>query len=177
MMPRRWILAMVVVLLLGVAAVAWVRSMPSQVEIGSRAPNFSAVDLVSGRTVTLDDYRGRVTLVNIWATYCVPCQQEIPALDSVYRDLHGRGFRIAAVSVDPTSPQGVRKFAEQRHISFDVLQDRDGKIGASYQTTGVPESFLIDKSGHIVRLVPGPAPWNSPENRRIIEDLLASPAS
>ncbi len=176
-MRRPAVVVAIVLLALGAGAVALVRSAPDRVEVGSRAPNFRAVDLANGRTVTLDDYRGQVTLVNIWATYCVPCQQEIPALDSVYRDLHARGFRIAAVSVDPTSPQGVRDFATQRHISFDVLQDRAGNIGISYQTTGVPESFLVDRSGHIVRIAQRAAPWNSPENRRIIEDLLAAPAS
>lgn len=176
-MRRPGMVVTVVLLLLAAVGVALVRSATPRVAIGGRAPNFSAVDLITGRTVTLDDYRGQVTLVNIWATYCVPCQEEIPALDSVYRDLRGRGFRIAAVSVDPTSPQGVRDFAAQRHISFDVLQDRDGKIGTSYQTTGVPESFLVDRSGHIVRIAQRAAPWNSPENRRIIEDLLAAPAS
>jgi cytochrome c biogenesis protein CcmG, thiol:disulfide interchange protein DsbE len=98
-------------------------------------------------------------------------------MDSLYHALSGRGFRIAAVSVDRAPPDVVRKFVRDFHISFDVLYDPSGDIEQRYQTTGVPESFLVDKTGHLVRIAQMAAPWNSPENHRIIEHLLAAPAS
>ena len=98
-------------------------------------------------------------------------------MDSLYRALGPRGFRIAAVSVDERSLADVRKFVAAHHIAFDVLNDATGRIKEIYQTTGVPESFLIDRSGRIVRIAQMAAPWNSPENHRIIEHLLTAPAS
>lgn len=98
-------------------------------------------------------------------------------MDSLYRSLASRGFRIAAVSIDKGSPTSVKKFAAQYGISFDVLHDPSGAIQEIYQTSGVPESFLVDKTGNIVRIAQMAAPWNSPENHRIIEHLLAAPAS
>lgn len=98
-------------------------------------------------------------------------------MDSLYRALGTRGFRIAAVSIDRAPADVVQRFARDLRISFDVLYDPSGLIEQRYQTTGVPESFLVDKSGHIVRIAQMAAPWNSPENHRIIEQLLDAPAS
>lgn len=154
------------------------RPSTARVDVGSRAPDFTAKNVATGKTITLrEEYRGTVTLVNIWGTWCGPCRQEMPAMDSLYRALSSRGFRIAAVSVNEPSLDGVRQFVAQYHLSFDVLNDSSGKIQEIYQTTGAPESFLVDRSGHIVRIVQMAAPWNSPQNRRVIEELLAAPAS
>ena len=98
-------------------------------------------------------------------------------MDSLYRSLASKGFKIAAVSVDERSLDDVRKFVASHQIAFDVLNDPTGTIKETYQTTGVPESFLVDRTGHIVRIAQLAAPWNSPENHRIIEQLLAAPAS
>lgn len=142
--------------------------------VGSEAPDFTAVSLATGQPISfVDSYRGDVTLVNIWATWCGPCKDEIPALDTLYRALRDRGFRIAAVSIDTEDSTVVRKFLDQFDVAFDVLQDRSRRIERIYQTTGVPESFLIDRNGRIVRIVHGDHPWASPSNRRIIEQLLA----
>jgi cytochrome c biogenesis protein CcmG/thiol:disulfide interchange protein DsbE len=155
-----------------------VSSAPPRVDVGSTAPDFSAINVATGKTVTLHSGYGRtVTLVNIWGTWCGPCIGEMPAMDSLYRSLSARGFRIAAVSVDEPGLDEVRKFVAVHQISFDVLNDPTGKIKQIYQTTGVPESFLIDRTGHIVRIAQLAAPWNSAENHRIIEHLLAAPAS
>lgn len=158
----------------------WLISRPtlSRVEVGSRAPNFTAINLATGKTITLRaEYGGTVTLVNIWGTWCGPCRQEMPAMDSLYRSLSSRGFRIAAVSIDEPSLDAVRKFVADYKLGFDILNDPTGKIKEIYQTTGAPESFLIDRTGHIVRIAQLAAPWNSPQNHRIIEELLAAPAS
>lgn len=177
-MPKTWrfVLATVVAL----AGVVWllIRSAPPRVEVGTMAPDFTATDMRSGKRVTLHDgYRGGVTLVNVWATYCIPCKQEMPAMDSLYQAYRDRGFRIAAVSVDRAPPEVVKQFVRDYHITFDVLHDPTGDIEQRYQTTGVPESFLVDRTGHIVRIAQMAAPWNSPENHRIVEHLLAAPAS
>ena len=92
----------------------------------------------------------------------------------MYRQLAPRGFRIAAVSVDVADSSAVREFIADFGVAFDVLHDRDGRIQQLFQTTGVPESFLVDKDGRILRIVYGAHPWASPANQRIVEGLLAA---
>lgn len=143
------------------------------VEVGTRAPDFRAIDLATGDSVSFrEHYEGAVTLVNIWATWCLPCRVEMPGMDSVYQSLAPRGFKIAAVSIDEGSPEDVQAFAQDLGISFDLLQDRSGIVQQIYQTTGVPESFLINKDGIIVKRLIGEHAWNSPVNRKLIEALL-----
>jgi cytochrome c biogenesis protein CcmG/thiol:disulfide interchange protein DsbE len=148
----------------------------NRVEVGATAPDFHVVNVATGKAASLhDSYAGGVTLVNIWGTWCAPCIQEMPAMDSLFQSLGPRGFRIAAVSVDEPNLNEVRQFVAQHQIHFDALNDPTGRIKDVYQTTGVPESFLIDRTGHIIRIAIGATPWNSAENHRIIEELLAHP--
>lgn len=178
MIRRQWIIVIGTVAMLGGGAFALVHSAPPRVEVGSPAPDFVATDIHTGKPVSLrTEFKGHVTLVNIWATYCIPCQQEIPALDSLYDSYASRGLRIAAVSVDVAPVSVVQKFAADYKMTFDVLHDPSLRIQELYQTTGVPESFLLDRSGHIMRIAQMAAPWNSPENRRIVEELLDSKGS
>jgi peroxiredoxin len=93
-------------------------------------------------------------------------------MESVYQSLAPRGFKIAAVSIDEGSPEDVRAFGQELGLSFDLLQDRSGAVQQVYQTTGVPESFLINKDGIIVKRLIGEHAWNSPVNRKLIEGLL-----
>jgi cytochrome c biogenesis protein CcmG, thiol:disulfide interchange protein DsbE len=110
--------------------------------------------------------------VNIWATWCVPCRVEMPAMQSVYDSLRARGFRIAAVSIDEGDATEVRNFAAELGLTFDILHDRSGLVQQIYQTTGVPESFLLDRDGTIVKRVIGAHDWNAPVNRQLVERLL-----
>ena len=122
------------------------------------------MDLATRDSVSLEDYRGSVTLVNIWATWCVPCREEMPSMQQLYDSLGTRGFRIAAISIDEGSSEDVAAFARQLGLSFDILHDRSGRIERLYQTTGVPESFLLDRRGVLVKRVIGAHDWSSPAN-------------
>jgi cytochrome c biogenesis protein CcmG, thiol:disulfide interchange protein DsbE len=177
-MSRQWMFVGLVLLGLGTAA-AVLTQVGREVElvaVGARAPEFHAVDLASGDSVRLGEkYKGKVTLVNIWATWCVPCKVEMPAMDRLYRELAPRGFAIAAVSVDEGASDDVRRFGEELGLSFDLLQDKSGAIQQAYQTTGVPESFLLDRTGVIVKRVIGAHDWNSEANRALVERLLDEP--
>jgi peroxiredoxin len=101
----------------------------------------------------------------------------MPAMEQLYRTLAPRGFAIAAVSIDEGDPDDVRSFGRELKLTFDLLQDRSTRIQQTYQTTGVPESFLLDRSGVIVKRVIGAHDWNSPANRALVERLLAEPGS
>jgi thiol-disulfide isomerase/thioredoxin len=136
------------------------------------------VDLATSDTVSLRErYKGHVTLVNIWATWCQPCKAEMPSMQRLYDSLGARGFRIAAVSIDEGDATDVRNFAQALHLTFDILQDRSGRIQETYQTTGVPESFLLDREGTLVKRVIGAHDWSSPVNRSLVERLLAEGGS
>jgi peroxiredoxin len=177
-MSKQWIVVGIFVAGLLAGAVALARYGPDvrQVEVGARAPDFRAIDLATGDSVSLrEHYRGAVTLVNIWATWCVPCRVEMPAMEKVYQSLAPRGFRIAAVSIDEGSPEDVQAFARELGLSFDILQDRSTKVQQIYQTTGVPESFLLNRDGVIVKRVIGAQDWGSAVNRALIERLLDEP--
>ena len=175
-MSRQWMVVILIVSGLGLGAAALVRvgSGIDRVEIGSRMPDFVVTDPRTRDTISLKErYRGSVTLVNIWATWCVPCRTEMPAMEQVYREYKDRGFRIAAVSIDEDADDVVNEFTTPMGLTFDILHDRSGAIQKVYQTTGVPESFLVNSDGIIIRRVIGAHDWNSPVNRALIERLLA----
>ncbi|HMH57317.1 MAG TPA: TlpA disulfide reductase family protein [Gemmatimonadales bacterium] len=177
-MSKQWMVVAIVGagLLAGAVALAKYGPDVQRVEVGARAPDFRAVDLATGDSISLrEHYRGAVTLVNIWATWCVPCRVEMPAMEKVYQSLAPRGFKIAAVSIDEGSPEDVQAFARELGLSFDILQDRSTKVQQIYQTTGVPESFLLNRDGVIVKRVIGAQDWGSPVNRALIERLLDEP--
>ncbi len=142
------------------------------VGVGSRAPEFRAVHLSTGRPASLAEYRGKVLLLNIWATWCLPCRVEMPSLQRLQRQLAGSDFRLVSVSIDIEDSTVVRRYAQELGLTFEILHDRPGAIREIYQTTGVPESFVIDRDGAIVKKVIGPAEWDSPVNQTLIRRLL-----
>jgi peroxiredoxin len=135
------------------------------------APNFSLPDL-DGKMVSLSDYRGKVVLLNIWATWCPPCVEEMPSMEKLYQELQGEGFEILAVSIDESGAQDVLPFMKKHKLSFPALTDSKGAIKNLYQTTGVPESFIIDKDGILVEKVIGPRNWAIPEAIRYFRNLI-----
>jgi peroxiredoxin len=146
----------------------------------SPAPDFRAT-LVGGEDVRLSDYRGKVVLLNIWATWCKPCEEEAPSLERLYREIKaGPGaddFEILAVSIDARSRDAVLPFQSKFSLSFPILFDPDGRVARLYQTTGVPESFVIDRDGIIREKVIGPRTWDSGEMVGWFEEILAKGGS
>ena len=138
---------------------------------GQPAPNFTLPDL-DGQMVSLADYRGKVVLLNIWATWCPPCLEEMPSMEKLYQELKGEGFEILAVSIDESGAQDVLPFMKKHKLSFPALTDSRGAIKNLYQTTGVPESFIIDKDGILVEKVIGPRNWAIPEAIRYFRNLI-----
>jgi cytochrome c biogenesis protein CcmG, thiol:disulfide interchange protein DsbE len=172
---KQWISVLVVIL--GLAVGTWWLVEKGKairpIEVGSRAPQFRAVDLATGDTVSFKEhYQGKVVLVNLWATWCLPCRKEMPAMEKLYRELGPLGFRIAAVSVDEGDTRGVTDFTRELALTFDILHDGDGSVQKAFQTVMFPESFLIDKDGQVVKKAIGEHPWSSEANRRIVAQLL-----
>lgn len=174
-MNKQWTAVLSIVAGLGLGGWFLVRTGKSieLVEVGRTAPDFQAVNLRTADTVTLNaEYQGQVVLVNIWATWCAPCRKEMPAMEQLYKELGPKGFRIAAVSIDEGDLADVVRFADDLGLTFEILHDGDGSVQRKYQTTGVPESFLIDRKGMIVKKAIGEHPWSSDANRRIVAQLL-----
>jgi cytochrome c biogenesis protein CcmG, thiol:disulfide interchange protein DsbE len=180
---QQWTLiaSLVTTAVFGVALAIKLRPQLNPVEIGSSAPAFHATNLRTTRPASLDDYRGKVVLVNIWATWCPPCRAEMPSMEKLHKKLDGTDFRIAAVSVDgdpfhpeeSQPPAGIMAFANGLGLTFDILHDPSGAIRRSYDIFGVPESYLIDRNGLIVKRVIGAANWEDPVNEMLIRRLLS----
>jgi cytochrome c biogenesis protein CcmG, thiol:disulfide interchange protein DsbE len=171
---QQWTLVASVVMtaLFGVALAIKLRPQLNLLEVGSTAPDFKAVELPGGRPATIENYRGKVVLLNIWATWCPPCKVEMPSMERLHKKLAGTDFQLVAVSVDEEDSSVVNKFVQEYGLTFPVLHDQDGSIRQIYQTTGVPESFVIDRDGVIVKKVIGAADWDAPVNENLIRRLL-----
>jgi peroxiredoxin len=154
------------------AGVAFTGDLAS-VSVGAEAPDFTAVDITTGEQASLASHRGDVILLNVWATWCLPCEQEMPSMQRLYRQLGPQGLRVIAVSIDDAAPDVVRAWITERSLTFPVWHDRSGRIERLYQTTGVPESFVIDRHGVIVKKVIGATEWDHPAQQALIRRLLA----
>ena len=126
------------------------------------APDFGLSNL-AGDYVKLSDCRGKVVFLNIWATWCPPCREEMPSMEALYRKLKGRNFEMLAVSVDRDGEKVVRPFAKKYGLTFPVLLDPDNKTYRLYGLTGVPETFIVDKGGVIIHKIIGPQNWMNKE--------------
>ena len=135
------------------------------------APNFTLPGL-DGKMVSLADYKGKVVLLNIWATWCPPCVEEMPSMEKLYQELKDEGLEILAVSIDESGAQAVLPFMKKHKLSFPALTDTKGAIKSLYQTTGVPESFIIDKEGIIIEKVIGPRDWAASGAIRFFRNLI-----
>jgi thiol-disulfide isomerase/thioredoxin len=174
-MKKQWILVGVIVALLAGALALGLKLSPEifPVEVGSTAPQFTAKDLKTGQALTLDAFKGQVVLLNVWATWCEPCKIEMPSLELLEKEAGPQGLRIVAVSVDEGGDDVVRQFARDYGLTFQILHDQSGKIQRIYQTTGIPESFVINREGRIVKKVIGAADWDATVNKDLMRRLLA----
>ncbi len=143
------------------------------VQIGGEAPSFRAVTVDAPFVEkSLADYEGAVVIVNIWATWCEPCLVEMPSLEALHRRYAPNGLKIVAVSVDASGTDAqIRAFRDRLGLTFDILHDA-ADIRATYQTAGVPESFVIGRDGKLRRRVFSAENWDSESNRKLIEQLL-----
>ncbi len=174
-MSRRgqWLLAGgiagALVIVLGLAVIF----APPAVGIGLEAPSFKAVSLASGDTIDLRAYRGHVTVVNLWATWCVPCEVEMPEFQRLYDELGPEGLKLVAVSQDEGTTQSVRDWITKRHLTFDVLHDQAQVAQTLFQARGLPETFVLDTEGRIVKRITGHIlKWDDATQKTLLRRLL-----
>jgi peroxiredoxin len=149
----------------------------TSIGVGTPAPAFSARTLDGTSMVkSISNYKGEVVVLNIWATWCGPCREEMPSIQRLYSALGPKGLKVVAVSVDPEGKeQTIRDFAKEFGLTFEVLHDSSGVIQEIYRTAGVPETFVIGRDGLIRKRWIGGEDWYSEPNRRLVESLLAEP--
>jgi cytochrome c biogenesis protein CcmG/thiol:disulfide interchange protein DsbE len=127
----------------------------SRIAIGDPAPDAALPQLEGGGTGSLADYRGSWVLVNFWASWCLPCRDEAPALEEFQKRHGGESFTVVGIDTRDLTGDG-REFVRRYGLSYPQLRDGDGNAGDEYGTTGVPESFLVDPRGKVRLLVVGP---------------------
>ncbi len=154
------------------SSVAEVRSAERDVPgIGDEAPDFRLHDL-EGAVVSLSQFRGKVVLLNFWATWCGPCRIEMPAMERLYRSLSRRDFEILAVSTDPLGSAVTRPFQQQMGLTFPIVHDPDMRVGVTYGVRTLPLSFMVDRQGVIRKKIFGARDWDSAEARDLIRMLM-----
>ena len=142
---------------------------------GKPVPNFAFPDL-NGTMVSLDQHRGKVLFINIWATWCAPCREEMPSMESLYQQMKGDNFKMLAISIDSDGKDSVVPFVEEFGLTFTVLVDQKNESTDLFKATGVPETFIVDKGGTVVYHHLGPANWSRPVFLDALKDLVNQPS-
>ena len=136
--------------------------------------DFSATWIGTGDTFSLEQVEGEVILLNLWATWCQPCQEEMPEVNAIAQEFAPMGLRVIGVNIDRTlSDADVLSFAKEYGAEFEMVRDRDNTFSSAFRTTGVPETVLIDRNGKVVFHWNGQLDNGSSENRQIIGDVLS----
>ena len=140
------------------------------VEVGDDAPDFSLMS-DRGQTIQLQDFRGKLLVLNFWATWCPPCLEELPSLSLFHERLAGRGVVVLGVSADENADV-YREFLKKAGIQFLTARDAQRKVSHAYGTFKYPETYFIDKQGKVVQKIVGPRDWTDPQLLADIEKLL-----
>lgn len=129
--------------------------------VGRKAEEFTLKD-PQGATVPLSSFRGRVVLLNFWATWCPPCREEMPSLNRLHRKFRDQGFVVVAVATDRRSSD-VKEYLAKHPVDFQVLIDTEMKTSRLYKVFSLPTSFLIDRNGVILKRYLGEEEWDAPD--------------
>ena len=139
--------------------------------VGKPAPDFTLLDM-QGQQVSLEQFRGKVVILNFWATWCPPCREEMPSMERLYRDLKDQGLVMLAVNVEENGQQAVSQFLQRNPYSFSILLDTEAKVQNQYGVFRFPESFIIDRNGVVVEKIIGGRNWLSGPTFKLIDFLV-----
>ncbi len=136
------------------------------------SPEISVVAITDDAVLKLSELKGKVVLLNFWATWCPPCREEIPSMMKLNKAMTGKPFQVVAISVDEGGKPAVDSFFKESGFMLPTYFDRDGKASKAYGITGVPESFVINREGIVVKKIIGGIAWDSPETASFLEGLM-----
>ena len=137
---------------------------------GGPAPAFTLASR-AGQDVSLAQYKGNVVMINFWASWCGPCRQEMPLLESIYKKYNKMGFTLIGVNVEPDS-NAANEWLKATPVSFPILYDRDSKVSKLYDVAGMPSTVIIDRSGKLRVLHRGYKPGDENEYLDSIRTLI-----
>lgn len=140
---------------------------------GTHPPDFTG-HTADARQLSLSELRGKVVLVNFWASWCRECRPEMPVLQSLHRELAARGLVIVGINAREDA-RAVARYAEERGLTFPLVLDPAGKINDLYGVIGLPTTFVVARDGRAVAFAVGPRAWGSPPARELLDLLLAEP--
>jgi peroxiredoxin len=140
-----------------------------------RPPDFSGLS-VDGKRASLGGLRGRVVVLNFWATWCQECRPEMPVFERLHREFATRGLSVIGINAREGTA-AVRDYSKQLGLTFPLVLDSRGEINSAYGVIGLPTTFLIARDGRTVALAVGPRDWASAPARALIQTLLAEPAA
>ncbi len=144
-----------------------------RVAAGKMASAFALKDL-NGDTVSMEGLRGKVVFLNVWATWCPPCREEMPSIEKLYDEFRDhKDFVILAVSQDSDGSKAVAPFVKQHGYHFPILLDPKNMVGEEYEVSGIPETFIIDRDGRIVAHHVGPFDWSRHDVEEAVQELLS----
>ncbi len=138
---------------------------------GDFVPSFSLKD-ISGKEKTLNDYNDRIILVNFWASWCGPCNEEASSLEEMYKHLRSKGVALVAISIDHHM-RPVNRFVKKYSITFPVLLDPEENVASAYGITGVPETFILNQDHKLIKHIIGPLDWTSGNVMSYLSTLMA----
>jgi peroxiredoxin len=143
----------------------------SPIKGDKRAPDFSLLDL-HGKKVGLKQFRGKIILLNFWATWCGPCKEEMPFLEILHQQFKEKDFVVLTVSVDYEEAKVVREFINKQRYTFPVLLDPKSEVLDLFDVKGIPTTFIIDKKGKMLGRAIGPRDWKCQEVIILISMLI-----
>jgi len=141
-----------------------------QMNDSSPTPDFTLPD-AAGKKLSLKDFRGKLVMLNFWATWCVPCREEMPQMERLYQEFNNKGFVIVAVDVKDKKTDALA-FIKELKLTYPVVFDPEGEVGLLYGAWGLPATYLIGRKGEGLARMWGPADWYSPGARALIQALL-----
>jgi len=165
--------------------VALMTTLPAQVNGGDPFPALNilrpgrttaaadfSVPALAGPALRLSDFKGKVVLLNFWATWCPPCKEEMPSMERLYRRYKDKGFAILAISIDAGGAGPVGPFARKLGLTFPIGLDAKQAVASQYGVPALPASFLIDRAGNTAGVALGPRDWDTRDAHAVVEALL-----
>ena len=135
------------------------------------APNF-ILETVTGKKVSLKDFKGKAILLNFWATWCEPCKKELPSMQKIYEELSSDGVEVIAISIDRNKKKRVEKYIKKYNLTFPILLDPSQKVRKDYFILGLPTSYLIGGDGKLKGFISGAREWDSNASKEMFSTLI-----
>jgi peroxiredoxin len=168
--PAQYLARFLLVALVGAFLYAILRPGSAAPILGKTTPDFQLMDL-EGRKIQLSAYRGKVVVLNFWATWCPPCVEEMPSLNRLQETFGSQGVVVLAVSVDEDE-QALRRFVAERQLRMVVARDPSRGVSARYQTFQFPETYILDRDGRLERKIVGAADWSDPRLTSFFKEAI-----